>query len=213
MITGGADSWVPTSATSSFKRAGTCCASITHHRDAFKYPSPSNLGSISRRRCNSIHCEVPGTVDAVLHFRVACEPAGLPEGSHPDHEGWFAGNHNALGLALHKKAKFFRPPHRRCYGDPTVSPQPETYWGNVNCVVPSACMTKRDDSRRPSPWPTHHAPRRGYASGAHIQYQRAAKRLNEAARCPTFSIKLGRREPITVYGDGKQRTTFGSVPT
>src|SRR6202030_2992954 len=46
------------------------------------------------------------------------------------------GTHNALGLAMAKNAKFLMASTSECYGDPDVSPQPETYWGNVNSVGP-----------------------------------------------------------------------------
>ena len=46
------------------------------------------------------------------------------------------GTHNALGLALAKKAKFLLASTSECYGDPEVSPQPETYWGRVNPIGP-----------------------------------------------------------------------------
>src|SRR5208282_606341 len=46
------------------------------------------------------------------------------------------GTHNSLGLALAKTAKFLLASTSECYGDPLVSPQPETYWGNVNPIGP-----------------------------------------------------------------------------
>jgi len=46
------------------------------------------------------------------------------------------GTHNALGLAMARTRKFLMASTSECYGDPEVSPQPETYWGHVNQVGP-----------------------------------------------------------------------------
>ena len=52
------------------------------------------------------------------------------------------GTHNALGLALAKKARFLMASTSECYGDPDVSPQPESYWGHVNPVGPRGVYDK-----------------------------------------------------------------------
>jgi dTDP-glucose 4,6-dehydratase len=46
------------------------------------------------------------------------------------------GTHNLLGLAKEKKARFLIASTSEVYGDPTVHPQTEEYWGNVNPVGP-----------------------------------------------------------------------------
>jgi dTDP-glucose 4,6-dehydratase len=46
------------------------------------------------------------------------------------------GTHNLLGLAKEKKARMLIASTSEVYGDPTVHPQPEEYWGNVNPVGP-----------------------------------------------------------------------------
>lgn len=55
------------------------------------------------------------------------------------------GTGNALEVARHFGARFILGSTSECYGDPEISPQPETYWGRVNPVGPRACY---DESKR-----------------------------------------------------------------
>lgn len=57
----------------------------------------------------------------------------------------FMGTLNMLGLAKRTKARFLLASTSEVYGSPTVHPQPETYWGNVNPIGPRACY---DEGKR-----------------------------------------------------------------
>lgn len=57
----------------------------------------------------------------------------------------FMGTMNMLGLAKRTKARFLLSSTSEVYGSPTVHPQPETYWGNVNPIGPRACY---DEGKR-----------------------------------------------------------------
>jgi len=52
---------------------------------------------------------------------------------------------NMLGLAKRLKAKVFQASTSEIYGDPSVHPQPESYWGNVNTIGPRSCY---DEGKR-----------------------------------------------------------------
>ena len=52
---------------------------------------------------------------------------------------------NVLGLAKRVKAKVLQASTSEVYGDPTVHPQPETYWGNVNPIGIRSCY---DEGKR-----------------------------------------------------------------
>ena len=81
---------------------------------------------------------VRGTVDAVLNFASPASPPrylGMPvqtlrTGSR--------GTDNALQFALENNARFIMASTSEVYGDPVISPQVETYWGNVNSVGESS---------------------------------------------------------------------------
>ncbi len=84
----------------------------------------------------SSYIEVPGPVDYVLHFASPASPVDYLKLPIQTLKVGALGTHNALGLALAKKAKFFLASTSECYGDPQVSPQPESYWGHVNPIGP-----------------------------------------------------------------------------
>jgi len=118
------------------------------------------------------------------------------------------GTHNTLGLALAKNAKYFLSSTSECYGDPAVSPQPESYWGNVNPIGPRGVY---DEAKR-------------FAEAMVMAYHRAhgvdthivrifntygpRMRLNDGRALPNFVYQALSGQPITVYGEGKQTRSF-----
>ena len=84
----------------------------------------------------SRYIEVQGPVEAVLHFASPASPPDYLKFPIQTLKVGALGTHNTLGLALAKRAKFFLASTSECYGDPQVSPQPESYWGHVNPVGP-----------------------------------------------------------------------------
>ncbi|KAG1371265.1 NAD-dependent epimerase/dehydratase [Cocos nucifera] len=93
------------------------------------------------------------------------------------------GTLNMLGLAKRVGARFLLTSTSEVYGDPLQHPQVETYWGNVNPIGVRSCY---DEGKRTAETLTM-----DYHRGAHV----------EALR----------KEPMTVYGDGKQTRSFQYV--
>lgn len=118
------------------------------------------------------------------------------------------GTHNMLGLAKAQNARFLLASTSEVYGDPLVSPQPETYWGNVNPIGPRGVY---DEAKR-------------FAEAITMAYHRFHKvdtrivrifntygprmRADDGRVVPNFINQALRREDITVYGDGKQTRSF-----
>jgi dTDP-glucose 4,6-dehydratase len=156
----------------------------------------------------SRYIEVPGPVEAVLHFASPASPPDYLKMPIQTMKVGALGSHNALGLALAKKSKFLLASTSECYGDPEVSPQPETYWGRVNPIGPRGVY---DESKR-------------FAEALTMAYHRyhgvdtrivrifntygARMRLNDGRALPNFLYQALTGEPITVYGDGKQTRSF-----
>jgi dTDP-glucose 4,6-dehydratase len=156
----------------------------------------------------SRYIEVAGPVDAIMHFASPASPPDYLKMPIQTMKVGALGTHNALGLALAKKAKLLLASTSECYGDPEVSPQPETYWGRVNPIGPRGVY---DESKR-------------FAEALTMAYHRyhgvdtrivrifntygPRMRLNDGRALPNFLYQALTGEPITVYGDGKQTRSF-----
>lgn len=150
----------------------------------------------------------PGRVDYVLHF---ASPASPPDYLRLPIEtlrvGAF-GTYHALQLAKENRAKFLLASTSECYGDPEVSPQPESYWGHVNPVGPRSVY---DEAKRFSEALTM-AFHRAHAVDTHIvrifNTYGPRMRLNDGRALPNFLYQALTGKPITVYGDGSQTRSF-----
>jgi dTDP-glucose 4,6-dehydratase len=154
------------------------------------------------------YIDVPGAVDAVLHFASPASPDDYLKLPIPTLKVGALGTHNTLGLALAKKSKYFLASTSECYGDPEVSPQPETYWGHVNPIGPRGVY---DEAKR-------------FAEAMTMAYYRyhavdtriirifntygPRMRLNDGRALPNFLYQALTGQPITVYGSGKQTRSF-----
>ena len=154
----------------------------------------------------SLTCE--GPLDYVLHF---ASPASPPDYLRLPVETLLVGSvgtYNALRLAENKKAKFLVASTSECYGDPEVSPQPETYWGRVNSVGPRSVY---DEAKRFSEAMTM-AFYRHRGVDTHIvrifNTYGPRMRLNDGRALPNFLYQALSGLPITVYGDGSQTRSF-----
>jgi dTDP-glucose 4,6-dehydratase len=154
------------------------------------------------------YIEVPGPVDYVLHFASPASPVDYLKLPIQTLKVGALGTHNTLGLALEKKAKYLLASTSECYGDPLVSPQPETYWGNVNPIGPRGVY---DEAKR-------------FAEAIVMAYHRAKgvdtrivrifntygprMRLNDGRALPNFVYQALAGKPLTVHGTGKQTRSF-----
>jgi dTDP-glucose 4,6-dehydratase len=154
------------------------------------------------------HLELEEPIDYVFHLASPASPIDylrlplqtLKVGSY--------GTHNALGLAKWKRARFLLASTSEVYGDPSIHPQPETYWGNVNPIGPRGVY---DEAKR-------------YAEALTMAYHRqqgvdtcivrifntygTRMRPNDGRAIPTFVRQAQANEPLTVFGDGSQTRSF-----
>jgi UDP-glucuronate decarboxylase len=115
---------------------------------------------------------------------------------------------NMLGLAKRLKARILQASTSEVYGNPSIHPQPETYWGNVNPIGVRSCY---DEGKR-------------CAETLFFDYHRQHKLKIKLARIfntygprmhqhdgrvvSNFIIQALKGENITVYGDGSQTRSF-----
>lgn len=118
------------------------------------------------------------------------------------------GTQRLLEIAKANNARFLFASTSEVYGDPTVSPQPETYWGNVN---PNGVRSVYDESKR-------------YGEAMLMAYVRKYGLDGRIARIfntygpnmqaddgrvvSNFIIQALKNEPLAIYGDGKQTRSF-----
>src|SRR5262249_23936659 len=84
---------------------------------------------------------IPLYIEADEIYNLACPASPIHYGHDPikTTKTSVLGAFNMLGLAKRLKCRIFQASTSEVYGDPSVHPQPETYWGNVNPIGPRAC--------------------------------------------------------------------------
>lgn len=154
---------------------------------------------------------INGTIDAILHFASPASPIDYLKLPIQTLKVGALGTHNALGLALAKKARILLASTSEIYGDPLVHPQKEDYPGNVDPIGPRGVY---DEAKR-------------YAEALVMAYHRfhnvdtrivrifntygPRMRLADGRVVPNFIAQALRGEPLTVYGDGSQTRSFQYV--
>jgi len=115
---------------------------------------------------------------------------------------------NMLGLAKRTGATIVQASTSEVYGDPAVSPQPESYWGNVNPIGPRSCY---DEGKRAAETLFHdyHRQHRVDARIARI-FNTYGPRMaaNDGRVVSNFVVQALQGEPLTIYGDGLQTRSF-----
>jgi dTDP-glucose 4,6-dehydratase len=152
--------------------------------------------------------KVAGAVDYVMHCASPASPVDYLE--HPIETLLVGsgGTYHTLEIAKAKKAVFLVTSTSEVYGDPSVHPQVETYWGNVNPIGPRSCY---DEAKR-------------YAEAMTFAYRRTHKvdtrvvrifntygprmNINDGRVVPNFIYQAFKNLPLTIYGDGTQTRSF-----
>jgi UDP-glucuronate decarboxylase len=115
---------------------------------------------------------------------------------------------NMLGLAKRLKVKVLQASTSEVYGDPTMHPQREEYWGNVNPIGPRSCY---DEGKRCAETLFFDYHRQ---HGTEIKVMRIFNTYgprmhpNDGRVVSNFIVQALTGEPITLYGDGQQTRSF-----
>jgi dTDP-glucose 4,6-dehydratase len=151
---------------------------------------------------------VTGEVDAVLHFASPASPIGYLRYPIQTLKAGAMGTHNALGLARAKGARFLMASTSEVYGDPAVTPQPESYWGHVNPVGPRGVYdeAKRYAEALTSAYRTVHGLDTQIVRIFNTYGPRMA--LVDGRALPAFVTAALRGEPLRIFGDGLQTRSF-----
>ncbi len=180
---------------------------ITGHPDNVAHLAGNSRFSLMRHNISE-YTSVDGPLDGVLHFASPASPVDYLEHPIQTLKVGSLGTHNALGIALAKKARFFLASTSEVYGDPLVHPQPESYWGNVNPIGPRGVY---DEAKR-------------FAEAMTMAYHRfhgvdtrivrifntygPRMRPRDGRVVSNFIVQALNNEPLTIYGDGSQTRSF-----
>lgn len=152
--------------------------------------------------------QISGKVDLVLHF---ASPASPPHYQRLGLETMWVnsmGLSRALEYADTQKARVVFASTSEIYGDPEISPQPESYWGNVNTIGPRSCY---DEAKRfgESLIYTHNL-KYGTHHGFVRIFNTYGPRMNpnDGRVIINFLVQALKNEPLTIYGSGHQTRSF-----
>ena len=154
------------------------------------------------------HIDIEIELDYVLHLASAASPKAYTE--HPINtlKAGSSGTINTLGLAKAKNAKYLLTSTSEIYGNPKVSPQSETYWGNVN---PNGPRSMYDEAKRFSEAAVS-SYNRIYNLNARIvrlfNTYGPKMKIDDGRVVTNFIFQALNGEDITIYGKGDQTRSF-----
>ncbi len=147
-------------------------------------------------------------VDQIYHFACPASPVHYQYNPVKTIKTNVMGTINMLGVAKRVKARILQASTSEVYGDPSVHPQTESYWGNVNPIGIRSCY---DEGKR-------------VAEALMMDYHRGNKvdvrivrifntygprmALNDGRVVSNFIVQALQNEDITVYGKGEQTRSF-----
>lgn len=172
-------------------------AHLLHHPDFEFYEQDVSIG-----------IDAAGPVGVVAHFASAASPQGYSRMPIETLAVGSRGTEHALQLAEANAARFVLASTSEVYGDPAIHPQPEGYWGNVNCVGPRSVY---DEAKRFAEALTSAYGRtRGVNVGIIRIFNTYGPRMNpdDGRVVISFITQALSGAPITIYGKGDQTRSF-----
>ncbi len=151
---------------------------------------------------------VAGDLQYILHFASPASPIDYLKIPIQTLKVGSLGTHNLLGLARVKGSRILVASTSEVYGDPTVHPQTEEYYGNVNPVGPRGVYdeAKRFQEAITMAYHTYHKVDTRIIRIFNTYGPRM--RLNDGRVLPAFIGQALRGEDLTVFGDGIQTRSF-----
>ena len=156
----------------------------------------------------SKYVHVSGDLHYILHFASPASPIDYLKIPIQTLKVGSLGTHNLLGLAKDKQARILIASTSEVYGDPTVHPQTEEYYGNVNAIGPRGVYdeAKRFQEAITMAYHTFHGLETRIVRIFNTYGPRM--RLNDGRVLPAFIGQALRGEDLTIFGDGSQTRSF-----
>jgi UDP-glucuronate decarboxylase len=115
---------------------------------------------------------------------------------------------NMLGLAKRVRAKIFQASTSEVYGDPSIHPQPESYWGNVNPIGIRSCYDEGKRCAETLFFDYHRQHKVNIRVGRLFNTYGPNMHPNDGRVVSNFIIQALEGKPITIYGKGDQTRSF-----
>lgn len=146
--------------------------------------------------------------DRIYHLACPASPVQYQRNPVQTTKTAFLGTLHALECARDAGARLLITSTSEIYGDPSVRPQPEDYWGNVNPVGPRSCYDegKRVGESLSVSWSKQYGTDVRIARLFNTYGPRMAS--DDGRLIPNFILQALRGGPLTVYGDGSQTRSF-----
>ena len=118
------------------------------------------------------------------------------------------GTINMLGLAKRVKARILQASTSEVYGDPTMHPQPESYWGNVNPIGSRACYDEGKRCAETLFFDYHRQHGLSVKVARIFNTYGPRMYMHDGRVVSNFIVQALQNKPITIYGDGSQTRSF-----
>ncbi len=147
-------------------------------------------------------------VDGIFNFACPASPVHYQSDPVATTKVSVHGAINMLGLAKRLKCSILQASTSEVYGDPSVHPQPESYWGNVNPIGPRACYDEGKRCAETLFFDYHR--QHGLPIKVMRIFNTYGPRMhpNDGRVVSNFIVQALKGEPITIYGDGRQTRSF-----
>lgn len=167
-----------------------------------------SFGFVKHDVTRPVDAVVPGPLDVIFNLACPASPRAYQRDPLFTLETNYVGTRNLLELARERGATFLQASTSEVYGDPTIHPQAESYWGNANCFGVRACY---EEGKRVAETLTLEYARRYRVPIKVVRiFNTYGPRMDpeDGRIISSFIVQALRGEPITVFGDGSQTRSF-----
>lgn len=147
-------------------------------------------------------------VDAIMNLACPASPIHYQKFPVQTIKTSVLGAINVLDLANRLNVPVFQASTSEVYGDPTISPQNEEYWGHVNPIGIRACYDEGKRSAETLFFDFHRQYRTQIKVARIFNTYGPRMSFNDGRVVSNFIVQALRNEPITIYGDGSQTRSF-----
>ncbi len=181
--------------------------------DNFYSGSRDNVADLARERNfelmrHDVTFPLYVEVDEIYHLACPASPPFYQRDPVQTTKTSVVGSVNMLGLAKRTKARILLASTSEVYGDPTVHPQHEEYWGNVNPIGIRSCYDEGKRCAETLFFDYHRQHDMSIKVARIFNTYGPRMRPDDGRVVSNFIVQALRGDPLTIYGDGSQTRSF-----